>query len=76
MHIDDSGVREWIQESMESVANRVQLSEARQLRILTRLTDATIFEDFIQKKFVGAKSFSLEGCETLIPLLDLLIEAG
>lgn len=74
MHIDDSGVREWIQESMESVANRVQLSEARQLRILTRLTDATIFEDFIQKKFVGAKSFSLEGCETLIPLLDLLIE--
>ena len=74
MHIDDSGVREWIQERMESVANRVQLSEARQFRILTRLTDATIFEDFIQKKFVGAKSFSLEGCETLIPLLDLLIE--
>ena len=74
MHIDDSGVREWLQERMESVGNRVQLSDARQLRILTRLTDATIFEDFIQKKFVGAKSFSLEGCETLIPLLDLLIE--
>lgn len=74
MHIDDLGVRDWLQRRMESVGNHVQLSQARQLRILTRLTDATIFEDFVQKKFVGAKSFSLEGCETVIPLLDLLIE--
>ena len=74
MHIDDLNVREWLQKRMESAANRVQLSQARQRRILTKLTDATIFEEFIQKKFVGAKSFSLEGCETLIPLLDLLIE--
>ena len=74
MQIDDLEIREWLQKRMEPLANHVQLSEARQRRILTRLTDATIFEDFIQKKFVGAKSFSLEGCETLIPLLDLLIE--
>ena len=74
MHIDDLQIREWLQKRMEPLANHVQLSQARQLRILTKLTDATIFEDFIQKKFVGAKSFSLEGCETLIPLLDLLIE--
>ena len=74
MHIDDLGIREWLQKRMEPSGNRVQLSQARQLRILTRLTDATIFEDFIQKKFVGAKSFSLEGCETVVPLLDLLIE--
>ena len=74
MHIDDLNIREWLQKRMEPSGNRVQLSQARQLRILTKLTDATIFEDFIRKKFVGAKSFSLEGCETLIPLLDLLIE--
>ena len=74
MHIDDLGVREWLQERMEPFGNHVSLSQARQLRILTKLTDATIFEDFVQKKFVGAKSFSLEGCETLIPLLDLLME--
>src|SRR5208337_4350149 len=45
-----------------------------QIRILTRLTDAVIFEEFIRRKFVGAKSFSLEGAESLIPLLDLAIE--
>ena len=74
MHIDDMALREWLQERMEGSANRLHLSRVRQLRILTRLTDAVIFEEFIQKKYVGAKSFSLEGCESLIPLLDLAIE--
>jgi 2-oxoglutarate dehydrogenase E1 component len=45
------------------------------VRILTRLTDAVIFEEFIQKKYLGAKSFSLEGAESLIPLLDLMHRA-
>jgi len=74
MHIDSLEVRVWLQRRMESTRNRLQLSRAKQLRILTKLTDATIFEDFIQKKFLGAKSFSLEGSETLIPLLDQTIE--
>ena len=74
MHIDDSFVRHWLQERMESSGNRLNLSRAEQIRILTRLTDAVIFEEFIRKKFIGAKSFSLEGAESLIPLLDLAIE--
>ena len=74
MHIDDIAVREWLQERTEGSANHLQLSRKRQLRIFTRLTDASMFEEFIQKKYVGAKSFSLEGCESLIPLLDLAIE--
>ena len=74
MHIDDLSVREWLQERMERSENRAQLSRKEQIRILTRLTDAVIFEEFIRKKFVGAKSFSLEGSESLIPLLDLAIE--
>src|SRR5438093_5914812 len=74
MHIDDSFVRHWLQERMESTGNRLNISRDEQIRILTRLTDAVIFEEFIRKKFIGAKSFSLEGAESLIPLLDLAIE--
>src|SRR4030095_1528550 len=51
-----------------------QLTREEQVRILTKLTDATIFEEFIQKKFVGEKSFSLEGSERLIPLLAFLFD--
>jgi 2-oxoglutarate dehydrogenase E1 component len=74
MHIDDLVVREWLQARMEQSENRIELSRADQLRILKRLTDAVSFETFLQTKFTGAKSFSLEGGESLIPLLDLAIE--
>src|SRR5204862_3888134 len=74
MHIDDSFVRHWLQDRMESSGNRINLTREEQIRIFTRLTDAVIFEEFIRKKFIGAKSFSLEGAESLIPLLDLAID--
>jgi len=74
MHIDDVAVRRWLQPRMESTQNRLALSRDVQLRIFTRLTEAVMFEEYVRKKFIGAKSFSLEGCETLIPLLDLALE--
>jgi len=74
MHIDDLSVRRWLQRRMEATENRLQLSREEQLRILTRLTDAVTFEEFIRRKFPGAKTFSLDGSESLIPLLDLAIE--
>ncbi len=74
MHIDRLEMRVWLQRRMETTRNHLDLSREEQLRILTKLTDATTFEEFIQRKFVGAKSFSLEGGETLVPLLDLVIE--
>ncbi|MGH7831678.1 MAG: 2-oxoglutarate dehydrogenase E1 component, partial [Candidatus Binatia bacterium] len=74
MHIDDLEVREWLQARMERTQNRIDLSHDEQVRILTRLTDAVVFEEFVRRKFLGAKTFSLEGSESLIPLLDLAIE--
>ncbi len=74
MHINELGLKTWLQERMEGTGNRLPLTQDEQIRILTRLTDAEIFEDFVQKKFLGAKRFSLEGAETLIPLLDLAFE--
>ncbi|MGL4610071.1 MAG: 2-oxoglutarate dehydrogenase E1 component [Trueperaceae bacterium] len=74
MHIDEYPVRDWLQTRMEDSLNKLGLSRTEQLRILTKLTDAVVFEDFIQKKYVGVKSFSLQGGESLIPLLDLAVE--
>ncbi len=74
MHIGDIQVRRWLQRRMEGTENRLDLGRVEQKRILKRLVDAVTFEEFLHKKFVGAKSFSLDGCESLIPLLDLAIE--
>ena len=74
MHIDNVTEREWLQNRMEKAENRIQLSHTAQFRILTRLTDASVFEDFLRTKFKSAKTFSLEGAESLIPLLDMAIE--
>jgi 2-oxoglutarate dehydrogenase E1 component len=74
MHIDEVNVRRWLEARMEPSENHVTLTREDQLRILTRLTHAVTFEEFIRKKFLGAKSFSLEGSESLIPLLDLAVE--
>ena len=73
MHIDDLTVREWLQTRMEATENRIQLTRDEQKRIMKRLSDAVVFEEFILSKFTNAKSFSLEGAETLIPLLELAI---
>lgn len=73
MHVDDLRIRHWLQERMEGSENRVSLSNREQFRILTRLTEAVVFEKFVQKRFIGAKSFSLEGCESLIPLMDMAL---
>jgi 2-oxoglutarate dehydrogenase E1 component len=74
MHIENLSVRRWLQRRMETTENRLKLKREEQLRILTRLTDAVTFEEFIRRKFPGAKTFSLDGSESLIPLLDLAIE--
>jgi len=74
MHIEDVEVQEWLQQRMESTENTCALSRDEQVRILTKLTEAELFEQFIHAKYLGAKRFSLEGAESLIPLLDIAIE--
>lgn len=74
MHIDRRNIRDWLQRRMETTENRLELSHDVQRRIYVRLADASIFEEFVRRKFVGAKTFSLEGAESLIPMLDLALE--
>ncbi|MEM7249182.1 MAG: 2-oxoglutarate dehydrogenase E1 component [Acidobacteriota bacterium] len=74
MHVDDLEVQRWLQLRMEGTENRLELSPTKQERILTKLTEAELFETFVHAKFLGKKRFSLEGGESLIPLLEQAIE--
>jgi len=74
MHGEDPAIKKWLQEKMERSGNEAVLSREQKLRILARLTDAETLETFLHKKYIGKKRFSLEGGESLIPLLDWLIE--
>ncbi len=65
----------WIRERIELV-NRPRLDAAGRKHVLKKISQATLFEEFLQKKFVGQKRFSLEGGESLIPALDAMIESG
>lgn len=72
--LEDREARTWLQHQLESTGNSYSLTKDEKLRILTKLTDAEIFEQFLHTKFIGAKRFSLEGGESVIPMLDLLVE--
>ncbi len=74
-HVEDPEQRTWLQKQMEATKNRLVLGREDQLRILTKLSDAEIFEQFIHRSYeAGTKRFSLEGGESMIPLLDLMVE--
>jgi len=66
---------QWFRDSIE-VKNRPKYSEKEKKRIFNKLNQATGFEQFLQKKYVGQKRFSLEGGEALIPGLDKLVQKG
>ncbi|HEY3292669.1 MAG TPA: multifunctional oxoglutarate decarboxylase/oxoglutarate dehydrogenase thiamine pyrophosphate-binding subunit/dihydrolipoyllysine-residue succinyltransferase subunit, partial [Candidatus Nanopelagicaceae bacterium] len=74
MYIEDPVERTWIQERVELGAPKLPREE--QLRILRKLNGAEAFESFLQTKYVGQKRFSLEGGETVIPLLDAIISSA
>ena len=77
MHIQEPKQKKWLQDRMEPVRNAAPLEPATKRRILMKLNDAEAFERFLHTKYVGHKRFSLEGAESLIPMLDhLLNEAG
>jgi len=65
---------EWIQKWLNNNGNRPNFSNKEKKHILKKLVQATNFEQFLQKKYVGQKRFSLEGGESLIPALDSIFE--
>jgi 2-oxoglutarate dehydrogenase E1 component len=76
MEITNREQRSWLQERMEPALNRPTLSGAESRRVLELLVTAQTLEEFLHAKFLGQKRFSVEGAESLIPLLETLIEVG
>ena len=74
MFMRDHAQRAWLREAMEGSWNEPRFDKESKLRILTKLAHAELFEKFLHTKFVGQKRFSLEGAETLIVMLDALVD--
>ena len=74
MYIRDPKEIEWIKDRLHQNSNTPKFDSDQKKHILHKLNQAVVFENFLHKKFVGQKRFSLEGAESLIPALDALIE--
>lgn len=74
MHLQDPQERQWLQDRMEPNRNRPELSGDSRMRILHKLCQATIFEHYLNKKYLGQKRFSVEGAEVVIAMLDGLVQ--
>jgi len=72
MHISQPDEKSWIQERVEVAP--ANLPEEDQRQILHKLIEAEVFERFLHNKYVGQKRFSLEGAESLIPILDAALD--
>lgn len=68
-------LEDWLQKTIEP-GFVIELSPQQKIQILEFLNKAELFESFLHTKYVGQKRFSLEGGETLIPMLDFLVEKG
>ncbi|MCJ8322230.1 MAG: 2-oxoglutarate dehydrogenase E1 component, partial [Colwellia sp.] len=77
MHITDTEEKRWLQQRLESVQSKAKLSSDEKIELLNGLIAADGLEKYLGAKFPGAKRFSLEGGDALVPMLkELIIQAG
>ena len=73
MYIREIDVKNWLRKKIEKEALEFNPSDEEKERILKKLNEAVVFENFLHTKYLGQKRFSLEGGETMIPALDAII---
>jgi 2-oxoglutarate dehydrogenase E1 component len=73
-HMHDADLRHWLEQRMERTRNRCPLEPEVQRRLLEKIVEAETLEQFLATKFLGAKRFSVEGAEGLLPLVELLVD--
>ena len=76
LYIRTPEILRWLQSKMEPTRNLPDFNKEKKIQILNKLNKAVIFEEFLHTKFVGQKTFSLQGAESLIPALDYIINSG
>lgn len=76
VHITNREQRQWIERRVEQSRGKPGFGQQQQQRILQRLVDSDAFEAFLAMRYVGKKRFGLEGADTIIPMLDALVETG
>ncbi len=75
-HLRDLEQRTWLQARMEGCENKLVPPVAEQRRLLNQMSGIESVDRFLHSKFIGAKRFSIAGAESLIALLDCMIEEG
>ncbi|GAB3060912.1 2-oxoglutarate dehydrogenase E1 component [Virgibacillus ainsalahensis] len=73
-HVNNDEERTWLLDYIEAGKARMNLTDDEKKELLGRLTHVEGFEAFLQKTFVGQKRFSIEGLETMVPMLDQIVE--
>ncbi len=76
MHMQDPVERTWIQDRIEGAQQRAAWKDEGRIQILERLTAAEVFERFLDKKYKGTKRFGLDGGESLLPALEMIVHTG
>lgn len=72
-HISNHEQRSWLRQQIESGAHRMRLSRERKLELLDRLTRVESFERYLRKAFLGQKTFSIEGLDVMVPMLEEML---
>ena len=73
-HLHDAELRRWLEQRMERTRNRCPLPPEARRRLLEKVVEAQTLEQFLATRFLGAKRFSVEGAEALLPLFELLVD--
>ena len=76
MHINATEIKHWIQQRIEPCRAKPVFSKAQKIHIFKHIIAANALEEYLHTRYVGQKRFSLEGSESLNPLLDVLIQSG
>ncbi|MGM0972318.1 MAG: 2-oxoglutarate dehydrogenase E1 component [Bacillota bacterium] len=72
-HIFDENEKDWLRRKIGANSHKLSMQKAEKLKVLRRLTEVEEFEKFLHKTFVGQKRFSIEGLDTMVPLLDEIV---